>query len=198
VSSASPWLACRSVRSVFKFSVRDAPGWLNCSEHCPYGASGKLRAPLREAARLIVKSGSYAKTGANLADLSVIRYSNIGTTYLRTGVLRLPNDLHNAGMLIGTGTVAANSLTNHGHVAPGESPGALTVNGHCAQSSTGMLDMELQSPTSFDLPIVNGTANLGGTLNLICFANCSFAIVRSFTVLNADAGKLNGTFADVA
>ena len=191
-------MACRSVRSVFKLSVRDAPSWLSCSEHCPYGACGELRAPLREAAHLIVKSGSYAKTGANLTDLSVIRYSNIGTTDLRTGVLRLPNDFHNAGMLMGTCTVATNSLTNHGHVAPRESPGAFTVSGDCAQSSTGMLDMELQSPTSFDLLIVNSTANLGGKLNLICFANCSFAIGRSFTVLNADAGKLNGTFADVA
>ena len=78
-------------------------------------------------------------------------------------------DLTNLGTLRGTGTYFQN-VTSGGTVAPGASPGILTVNGSYTQTSTGNLDIEVAKligavpGVDFDRLVVTGAATLGGTV----------------------------------
>jgi hypothetical protein len=97
------------------------------------------------------------------------------------------------GRLEGTGTLKATTFANNGGtVAPGDSPGDLTVDGDYTQGSGGTLDVEVQGPnpgTDFDVLSVTGTATLGGTLKVTTVGTQGgeFPIVQ--------AGQVNGTFA---
>ncbi len=76
----------------------------------------------------------------------------------------------NAGATLGgNGTVNA-TVTGAGNVAPGTSPGILTING--AFNPTGTTTIELNAPyatagVDFDRLIVNGTINLGGSMLVV-------------------------------
>jgi len=70
------------------------------------------------------------------------------------------------GFLWGTGTLQG-AFTNRGTVRPGNSVGDLTVEGSYSQTSSGILQLEFASVTSYDRLLVTGapgTANLSGTL----------------------------------
>ena len=145
--------------------------------------------------------GTYSKTGTTVTNVSGVAFNNPGTVDVRAGTLVLPAAFNNTGIVMGSGTVQATTFTNSGHVAPGESPGTLSVTGNFAQPSSGILDIEIENLTSFDLLRITGMATLGGTLNLICFGNCALAIGHSFTVLDAlasaDSSGLVGSFTSV-
>ncbi len=67
------------------------------------------------------------------------------------------------GTVTGSGTVAGN-LLNNGNIAPGNSPGVLTLTGDYTQE-TGVLEMEL-GQFAYDQLVVSGSAALGGTLSV--------------------------------
>lgn len=142
---------------------------------------------------LIVKS---AGTGTSTIGNN-LGFDNQGVVDVATGTIRLPDNFANKGTLKGVGTFATDLLTNSGHVAPGESPGTLRVAGNFAQTSLGSLDIQTESLTSFDKLIINGNASLAGTLALSCFGNCSYAVGDTFTILDASANALSGTFASI-
>lgn len=71
------------------------------------------------------------------------------------------------GVFTGSGTVTGN-IINNGNVSPGNSPGALNVNGDYLQSS-GVLNIELGS-LAHDQLVISGTATLGGTLMVSLWA----------------------------
>ena len=117
---------------------------------------------------------------------------------MQTGTLALPTNFTNNGTLKGSGTFSVSgTLTNAGTVAPGASPGALGLSGNFAQAAGGSFAVELQSLASHDLFNVSGRAALGGALSISCFANCSFALGDTVTILDS-VGDLSGTFASVA
>ncbi len=92
------------------------------------------------------------------------------------------------GTLSGTGMVAGN-LANAGTVRPGSSIGTLTLNGNYTQGSGGKLSIEVASPLSNDLLIVNGAANLNGTLETSWQGGYTPAINTIFgTILTASSG----------
>lgn len=73
------------------------------------------------------------------------------------------------GLLSGTGTIAAD-VTNGGTIQPGASPGLLIINGDYAQTSSGILTIELQGTaagTQYDRLAITGDAILDGTLNAV-------------------------------
>ncbi len=77
----------------------------------------------------------------------------------------------NQGTIRGRGTIhlTSGSLLNAGTVAPGSSPGILTIDGNFTQSGTGALNMELggaDAGTGYDRLAISGAASLGGTLNV--------------------------------
>ncbi len=71
----------------------------------------------------------------------------------------------NGGTLKGSGTIVGNVVNNGGTVAPGDSPGTLTVNGNYSQGSGGKLNIEFDSAAN-DLLAVSGLATTGGTLDV--------------------------------
>jgi hypothetical protein len=140
---------------------------------------------------LIVKSGGTGES--SLATMSVL---NSGTIAVQTGTLRLPADFTNQGRLMGNGHFATNLLVNQGHIAPGASPGTLTLDGSLVLDGTGTLDIELQDLAQHDLLAVGGNVTLGGTLALQCFAACSFTADSDILILDG-SGTLSGAFDSV-
>src|SRR3546814_2760682 len=70
------------------------------------------------------------------------------------------------GMLRGHGTITGIVANNGGIVRPGGSIGTLTIFGDYTQSPTGTLMIDV-SPTVASQLNVEGTATLGGTLQLV-------------------------------
>jgi T5SS/PEP-CTERM-associated repeat protein len=69
------------------------------------------------------------------------------------------------GQVLGNGFIMA-SVANHGRLAPGQSIGALTIDGNYEQTD-GVLEMEVAGPGQSDQLIVTGDATLGGTLKMV-------------------------------
>ncbi len=93
-------------------------------------------------------------------------FSNAGTIALEGGALNT-SALTNAGRLVGAGTVSG-SVDSSGAVAPGTSPGTLTINGNYTQGAGGSLEIEVEGTGAgqFDKLAIGGNATLGGTLAL--------------------------------
>jgi hypothetical protein len=142
---------------------------------------------------LIVKSGGTGTTTIG----STLNFDNQGTMDVQSGTLALPGNFSNHGTLKGTGTYAlVGTLLNAGTVAPGASPGTLSLAGSYEQAAAGSLAVDLQSLASHDLFNVSGAAVLGGTLALNCYAACSYAVGDVLTILDS-VGNLSGSFASV-
>lgn len=139
------------------------------------------------------------KTGAGSFTLSG-QNTFTGTTTVNAGTLVLQNSSAGSaqivagGTLAGVGTVRGN-LANAGVVAPGFSPGTITVNGDYSQSSTGRLRMELASATDYDRLIVGGTATLGGALEVVPLPGFTYKVGQSYEIITANS--VVGTFATV-
>ena len=103
--------------------------------------------------------------------------------------------LESSGLLKGNGTLLASTFTNNGTVAPGNSPGGLTIAGNYVQGAGGTLEIELggTSPiTDFDQLKVTGSAALDGTL-IVATASGS-AIVQGTTYDVMTYGSRTGNF----
>ena len=130
------------------------------------------------------------------ADLSItapIDVTNNATVVLN-GVLNTPSvTVASGGTLSGTGTLNGN-LTNSGVVAPGNSPGTLTVKGNFAQTSGGTLLVQVGNGLNSMLS-VNGTATLGGTLVVNSYAGHQFQYGEKIVFLSAS--EITGSFSSV-
>jgi len=101
---------------------------------------------------------------------------NLSGTY--TGSLTIPE----LGTLAGDGGTITANLVNEGLLSPGNSPGTTTIEGDYTQESTGTLLIEiagLDAGTEYDQLIVEGDANLAGTL--------IFSFIDDFTPENGDS-----------
>jgi CubicO group peptidase (beta-lactamase class C family) len=78
-------------------------------------------------------------------------------------------------------------------VAPGESPGTLTLSGNFAQTAGGFFDVGLDG-ASFGQLLISGSASLNGTIDAICFGTCNYDVGTSWEVMRADRG-VTGKFA---
>jgi uncharacterized protein with beta-barrel porin domain len=77
------------------------------------------------------------------------------------------------GVISGSGMVVG-ALTNRGTISPGNSPGTINVVGSYTQAPSGTLEIEIESPTSFDQIKVTGTpgtATLAGRLQTVFLKN---------------------------
>jgi hypothetical protein len=140
---------------------------------------------------LLVKS-----VGDGVSSLAGIAFTNAagGVVDVRSGTVQLPANFTNRGTLKGAGAYQTNQLTNAGRVAPGESPGTLTIHGNFAQTARGSFDVELGGLAGADMLSVNGSAFLDGTLDLICFGACTYSVGQQITILSY-TGALTGAFA---
>jgi len=71
-------------------------------------------------------------------------------------------------------------VTNDGFIAPGNSPGTLTINGNFTQTTNGTFLLEIASPEVYDRLIVNGAASLAGTLAVEPYDGYVFTFGESF------------------
>lgn len=136
---------------------------------------------------------------------------NAGTVDTASGSVVNTNnqDLINqpGGALKGTGVinVGTASVVNQGVVAPGHSPGTLSIQGNYTQTSTGSLNMEVASASTYDVLQVSGIATLGGSLVVapgayVPTATENYTLLRASSVIGAfssinSAGINNGAVA---
>jgi hypothetical protein len=166
---------------------------------------------------MLQKSGGAGISAIGTASLT---FTNSGTIHVQSGTVRVgsgfqPNDgtinveagttfaktggsLTNTGFIRGKGTVdvTGNTLFNNGTVAPGASPGTLTVAGNYTQGSNGVFAVELGGTTqgsTYDLLQVTGTATLDGKLNVSLFGGFTGAVGNVFDV--ATYNNVIGNFA---
>lgn len=119
-----------------------------------------------------------------------------GTTDLTGGSMSSPSAINiNGGLLKGNGTITGN-VANNATVAPGASPGLITIIGNYTQSPSGVLNIELgglAAGTQYDQLAISGTATLGGTVNV--------SIIPPFVLTGGDVfdpvtyGSHTGVFA---
>lgn len=135
--------------------------------------------------------------------------TNTGDATVEFGTLTVDGTVSNENLTVddgatlkGSGTLTGN-LINNGVVAPGNSPGTLTVGGN--YSGVGVLEQEItgsNAPSDFDRLIISGTADLSGqTVDYIPLAAApaaSYVRGTQYVYLEA-AGGLGGTeFANAA
>lgn len=114
----------------------------------------------------------------------------------------ITGDITVTGTLYGTSTITGNvTTTDTGTIAPGLSPGCLTVDGDVAMVSGSSLDIEIGGATvcsSYDQLQVSdaGTVNLGNaTLNVSAYSNFVPAVGDTFTIIsNAGSDAITGIF----
>jgi autotransporter-associated beta strand protein len=119
-------------------------------------------------------SGSLTKVGTGTLTLSNAAHGYSGDTTINAGRLIVngsiasPVTLNAGGTLGGSGTVYGN-VQGAGRVAPGNSPGILTINGNYTQTSASVLEIEvggLTAGTQHDQVQVTGIATLAGRLEV--------------------------------
>ncbi|MBC8506384.1 MAG: sortase [Anaerolineales bacterium] len=127
---------------------------------------------------------------------------DIGTSTFLDPVTLCGGTLNNSGS-----SITAPSVTLDGAVAPGQSPGILTVNGNFAFTDNSSFDVEIGGTTpgdaanNHDQIVVNGTVTIGSNVSLNTSAFNSFvpSAGDSFTIIDNDgADAISGTFASLA
>ncbi|MEP6955479.1 MAG: hypothetical protein ABI883_01535 [Chthoniobacterales bacterium] len=105
----------------------------------------------------------------------------------------------NGGRLIGNGTFIGPVRNTGGKVAPGFSSGKITINGNYNQGANGILSMEIggaPTTTNYDRLVVNGTASIGGKLQLTLLNGFAPAPSARFTIV-ASQSAIDGSFSNV-
>jgi hypothetical protein len=139
-------------------------------------------------------SASLGKSGADHRNTGLLSVVAGTTTLVGHTFVNDPD-----GLIQGNGTLNVSGLTftNSGTIAPGLSPGLLSMTGTYNQSATGILKIEIGGPsagTNYDRLAVAGTANLGGLLDLSLVNGFVPGSSDVFTVLTAS--RVNGFFAN--
>jgi outer membrane autotransporter protein len=96
-----------------------------------------------------------------------------------------------SGTLGGSGTIFSN-VNVQGNLAPGNSPGTLTVAGNLILTGANSTIIEIASATNYDRIIVSGQATLGGTLNAVAYGGGTITPGARYDFLQA--GSIVGEF----
>lgn len=115
-------------------------------------------------------------------------------TLLIDGSITSPTTVNSGAALGGSGTIAADVI-NNGIVAPGNSPGTLSIAGNYTQNAGGKLTIEIESPDDFDRLAVTGAMALGGTLEISLINGFTPSADQAFDILSW--GSLTGAFQSV-
>ncbi len=149
-----------------------APVSMNCG-YLKYTGTG--------ASKVLIPTNNSASLTGNLASGQTVTvagvlhsapFTNAGTiAFDPSGSHRTLNNsgtLTNTGRLTGVGTVNGSVDNTTGTIAPGASPGNLSVNGSYTQGAGGSLEIEVEGTGAgeFDKLAVGGSVTLGGTLAL--------------------------------
>lgn len=119
---------------------------------------------------------------------ALLTVANGGTVSAPTIVVGALGEVRGNGKLTG-------SVTNNGVVAPGTSPGRLSVSGSFTQASIGKLAIELASTSSFDSLQIGGAVSLDGTVGLHLVDGYLPAEGDSFDILDWGSSFTDAGFA---
>lgn len=140
---------------------------------------------------------SIAKNNKYIYDVSCPEYGS------KTGVVPNTSSYYDGsiyGILAGTGVLGSVRVRDGGVIAPGQSPGTLTI-GNLTFEEGGSYEFEVQSAEAgqFDQIIVPGAVALGnGTLNVVLLEGYSLSAGQKMTIIdNAGGSPVNGTFKDL-
>ena len=184
------------------------------------GIVGDGRFDNESAATLTVASANVSHLGVTM--------NNTGAIVIESGVLQFDHDFTNQGNIdlgfnqqggmragnigvfvngtqgrvFGSGLIdvadAGIAFTNAGVVAPGHSPGVITINGDFVQTASGRLSVEIggtRPGLEFDLLNISGRATLAGAIELDLLNNFLPAAGGAFDVVNS--ASLVGDFQSV-
>lgn len=142
--------------------------------------------------------GNFSKTGAGILKAGS-HFTINGMAGIQSGSLYVNGQFDaNRGVFVSPGALLGGSglvngnVSNNGFVAPGNSPGTLTINGNFTQGNTGTFKMEVANPTLFDRLVVSGNASLAGKLQVLSFGGYKFQYGQQFAFLQA--GSISGQF----
>ena len=130
------------------------------------------------------------------------RSTYLGSTTVNAGTLLVDGSIasrntfvYSTGTLGGIGFIGGN-VFNAGNVAPGNSPGTLTIGGDYTQTKNGTLTIEIagKKDGQHDLLAVQGRADLSGTLRLVKVGKGPrLNVGDTFTIVSAGQG-VHGDF----
>jgi len=127
-------------------------------------------------------------------------FENSGVLDIETGALAFEKTLTNsaAGIIKGNGILDISNavFSNAGFVAPGASPGILSINGDYSQNTSAGLNIEIggvAAGAGYDRLDVSGSAELDGALNVTLASNFRPAPTDTFSIMNFSSR--NGQFA---
>jgi autotransporter-associated beta strand protein/T5SS/PEP-CTERM-associated repeat protein len=144
-------------------------------------------------------TGTVNISGGHLTVHGAVKIWGGGELNLIGGFLTTPSTTFAGGTLGGDGTIYGDVIAGAGTlVAPGNSPGLLTIDGDYTQDALARLEIELGGLTrgsEYDALIVTGAMNPGGTLNVSLWNGFDPVGGNSFDIL--DWGSLSGRFACV-
>jgi uncharacterized repeat protein (TIGR01451 family) len=183
------------------FDIQSSQGIMVTAGTPPFSNSGTLKksagAGAMQFAAPLMNSG-VVEIDAGTLNFSGTYAQSAGTTDVRPGATLQTAALSlNGGALVGNGTIAG-TVANHAVVAPGASPGTLTINGDYVQAANGTLDIQLGGTTpgtQYDRLAVSGTVTLDGTLNVTTVGGFVPAVGNAFQFLTYGARANVSTFA---
>jgi autotransporter-associated beta strand protein len=146
-----------------------------------------------------ITNGGVRKLGPGAMVVSA-NQAYTGITDIAEGVLIINGSIASSSTTIAggatlTGATTLNGLVSNGFLSPGNSAGTTTVNGNFTQNATGQVNIELGGATAgvnHDVVQVNGSASLGGTLNISLLDAFQPTPGATFDVLRANSIALNG------
>jgi hypothetical protein len=140
--------------------------------------------------------GTFNKIGTGTANINAI-FDNQGTINIQNGALDPDGwTFTHSGILKGNGSLLG-SVLNNGIIAPGQSPGTLTMQGSLTSNANSDYQFELSyngSTVTKDSLSISGSAALAGTLDISIL---SATLPAGTYVLISNTGTLSGSFATV-
>ncbi len=133
-------------------------------------------------------AGTVTVGNAQTFDFTGIYEQTGGLTAIASGGVLDASPTLTGGVLGGSGQVTGSVTNTSGTVAPGASPGKLTVNGDYAQGAGGKLLVEIAGTTpvtQFDQLVVTGAATLAGTVEILTDPAFSPVLSDEFKILTA-------------
>jgi len=145
------------------FDIQSSQGIMVTAGTPPFMNNGTLKksagAGVTQFAAPLMNSG-VVEIDAGTLNVSGTYAQSAGTTDVRPGAtLQTATLALNGGSLIGNGTIAG-TVDNHAVVAPGASPGTLTISGDYVQASNGALNIQIGGTapgTQYDRLLVSGS-----------------------------------------
>jgi Secretion system C-terminal sorting domain len=165
------------------------------------GAALTLAGTISNAGTITFNNGTSIYSDGALTNTGTITnvsnfFCSINSVLTNNGTINENGYMGNLGLIQGTGTFTGAFWQNQGTLAPGNSPGTITMNnGNYAQ--TGVLNIELGSANAgnYDVVAASGTLIIDDVLNITLINGFVPAVCTEFEIMTC--ANRDGTFATV-